>query len=91
MIRVIHCKSTEAVGADVVYIGRPGKWGNPFAIGRDGSREEVIHKYELYIKGRADLMAALGELEGKRLSCWCSPKACHGDVLAKLVGERRND
>jgi hypothetical protein len=28
-----------------VYIGRPSKWGNPFVIGRDGSREEVIEKY----------------------------------------------
>jgi hypothetical protein len=36
-----------------VYIGRPGKgknkeegkWGSPFEIGRDGTREEVIAKY----------------------------------------------
>jgi hypothetical protein len=24
---------------DRVYVGRPSKWGNPFAIGRDGSRD----------------------------------------------------
>jgi len=27
-----------------VYIGRPSKWGNPFVIGRDGSRADVIAK-----------------------------------------------
>ncbi|MHB8407807.1 MAG: DUF4326 domain-containing protein [Acidiferrobacterales bacterium] len=28
-----------------VYVGRPSKWGNPFVVGRDGSRSEVIQKY----------------------------------------------
>ena len=30
---------------DRIYVGRPSKWGNPFVIGRDGSRDEVIAKY----------------------------------------------
>lgn len=25
------------------------------------------------------------ELKGKRLYCWCHPKACHADVLARLA------
>ena len=29
-----------------IYIGRGSKWGNPFIIGQDGNREEVINKYE---------------------------------------------
>ena len=32
-----------------VYIGRGSKWGNPFVIGKDGTREEVINKYEEYL------------------------------------------
>ena len=28
-----------------VYIGRGSKWGNPFRIGADGDRVEVIRKY----------------------------------------------
>jgi Domain of unknown function (DUF4326) len=68
-----------------VYIGRPSKWGNPFAIGKDGTRDEVIAKYELWIVTQPHLMAALPELRGKMLACWCAPLACHGDVLAKLV------
>ena len=30
--------------ADRVYVGRPSRWGNPFVIGRDDSRDEVIAK-----------------------------------------------
>jgi len=72
-----------------VYIGRPSKWGNPFVIGKDGSREEVIAKYREYIMTRKDLLDSLGELEGKRLGCFCAPLACHGDVLVELVSQRR--
>lgn len=66
-------------------IDRGSRWGNPFVIGPDGDRAEVIAKYRAWIVGRADLMAALPELRGKRLGCWCAPLACHGDVLADLV------
>lgn len=31
--------------------------------------------------------ALLLELRGKVLGCWCKPKACHGDVLVKLIEE----
>jgi hypothetical protein len=68
-----------------VYIGRPSKWGNPFVIGRDGSRDEVIAKYRTWIMQQPQLLAALPELRGKTLACWCSPLACHGDVLAQLA------
>ena len=78
---VVHCKR-EAYD---VYIGRPSKWGNPFAIGEDGTRAEVIEKYRAWIVQQPHLMAALHELKGKRLGCWCAPRACHGDVLAELA------
>lgn len=56
-----------------VYIGRPSKWGNPFVIGRDGSREDVIAKYRAWIVAQPDLMGALEELRGRDLVCWCAP------------------
>ena len=68
-----------------VRIDRRTKWGNPFVIGVHGSREEVIEKYQEYILGCPDLLAALPELQGKRLGCWCAKKACHGDVLLGLL------
>jgi len=79
--RVVHCKRET----HDIYIGRPGKWGNPFEIGRDGTREEVIVKYARWIVDQKNLMDALPELRGKVLGCWCAPKACHGHVLANLV------
>ena len=71
-----------------VYIGRGSKWGNPFKIGADGTREEVIEKYRQYIMNRPDLLNDLKELRGKRLGCYCKPKPCHGDVLIELLEKR---
>lgn len=68
-----------------VRIDRQSKWGNPFIIGKDGTRAEVIAKYRRWIVTQPKLMAALPELEGKRLGCWCKPSICHGDVLAELL------
>ena len=56
-----------------VLIARPSKWGNPFMIGRDGNREQVIRMYEIHVRRRPDLIAALPELVGKRLGCYCKP------------------
>lgn len=89
-MKVVHCK--KAVYN--VYIGRPSKWGNPFNLGADGDRAEVIAKYEDWILTQPNLLDSLHELDGKTLGCWCAPRACHGDVLIKLVEEaneiRRN-
>lgn len=66
-------------------IARPGIWGNPFIIGQDGTREEVIQKYRDWIVTQEYLMKLLPTLEGKRLGCYCKPAACHGDVLVELL------
>lgn len=69
-----------------VYIGRPSKWGNPFVIGRDGDRHEVIVKYRKWLKSQPKMMAmARKELKGRDLSCYCAPQECHGDVLIKIA------
>lgn len=78
---VVHCRMQPFD----VYIGRPSEWGNPFEIGKDGTRKQVIAKYREYLLGRPELLAMLPLLKGKRLGCWCAPRACHGDVLAELV------
>ena len=70
-----------------IYIGRPSKWGNPFPISRAYSRERSIQLYEDYIRHNPALILALPELCGKVLGCHCKPKACHGDILIKLLKE----
>lgn len=73
-----------------VRIDRQTPWGNPFVIGRDGDRAEVIEKYRSWVQN-SDSQAAswirqhAHELAGKRLGCWCAPKPCHGDVLAEMA------
>ena len=73
-----------------IYIGRSGNgvtsiWGNPFSIGKDGTRSEVIQKYRDWLLTQPQLLAILPTLKGKRLGCFCKPKECHGDVLVELI------
>ena len=68
-----------------VYIGRNSKWGNPFKIGIDGTREDVIEQYRDWIQTQSHLLNSLEELRGKTLGCFCSPQACHGDILVELL------
>ena len=81
MTKVVNCRKEKYD----VYIGRPSIWGNPFAIGRDGTRDEVIEKYKEYILKKPELLAKIHLLRGKTLGCFCKPLACHGDVLAELA------
>jgi hypothetical protein len=72
-----------------VYIGRPSVYGNPFVIGRDGDRKEVISKYKAYfdemIEKAPVFKRDILKLRGKRIACFCSPLACHGDVIANYL------
>jgi hypothetical protein len=84
--RVLN-KRTAGVPRGAVYVGRPAKWGNPFVIGRDGTREEVIERYRRWIKegdGRR-LLVHVGELRDRDLVCWCAPRRCHAEVLLELA------
>ncbi len=82
--RVLN-KRRDGTPAGSIYIGRPGKWGNPFEIGRDGTRAEVIAKHRAWICDQPALVASLPELRGRDLVCWCAPAACHGDTLKELA------
>ncbi len=91
MTAVINIRDDRSVlgEPDVVRIDRATRWGNPFVIGRDGSRAEVIEKYRERLSseiraGRVPL-DDLAALDGRRLACWCAPEPCHGDVLAAVA------
>jgi hypothetical protein len=82
MTRVVHCKKAPYD----VYIGRPGPWGNPFVLNREADRPKVIAEYRNWLLTQPDLVArAQRELKDQVLGCWCAPKPCHGDVLARIV------
>jgi hypothetical protein len=91
--RVVNIKDDPSIirHPDFVYIGRynsyynlpQSKWANLYHIGVDGTREQVILKYEMHLPPM--LRNSLHELKGKILGCWCKPLACHGDVLVRLA------
>ena len=82
---IVHCKKDKYD----VYIGRPTDFGNPFSIGKDGTREEVIEKYKQYfydrLKSDKIFKFKIKRLKNKILACWCSPLACHGDIIAEYL------
>jgi hypothetical protein len=72
-----------------VYIGRAGKghdgyFGNPFHLPHESQREAVMEKWLAHFAARierdAEFRARVESLRGKRLGCFCKPKACHGDA-----------
>lgn len=71
-----------------VRIDRRTDWGNPFEMPADGDRATVIANYrDHYLPHKPGLLASLPDLRGKVLGCWCTPEACHGDVLKAWAEE----
>jgi Domain of unknown function (DUF4326) len=72
-----------------VSIMRPGPFGNPYRIGPDGDRAEVIRKfrYDFYARLKLDpaWKAKVDALRGKVLACCCAPLPCHGDVYVEYL------
>jgi hypothetical protein len=87
--KVVSIESGESYD---VYVGRgkrgtglkKSKWHNPFVVGKDGTQDEVVEKFEHYLRA-SPLMAELPEIKGKILACHCAPKPCHADVLLRLA------
>lgn len=82
--RVLN-KRCHGLPDGAIYVGRPSIWGNPFAIGRDGTRNEVIAKHRAWLLNNPKLLARLSDLKGHDLVCWCAPLNCHADTLLELA------
>jgi hypothetical protein len=81
------------------YIGRPSVLGNPFFLADkndDAMRHRVIKDYKFWItqhihnKNKPVLeelvrLAKIAELGDLNLICWCAPKACHGDIIKRIL------
>lgn len=85
MIRVIHINDARG-GPDEINIMRPNRHGNPFRIGADGSRTQVLCKFAAWAPRQPWFVEACLELRDKTLVCCCKPKACHGDLWAHWAG-----
>ena len=88
--RIAGDTSAEALlERGIARVDRATKWGNPFCIGRHGTRAEVIERYrrDLWRRiraGEVDL-DELAALDGRDLACWCAPLPCHAEVLARAA------
>ena len=77
------------------YIGRGSPLGNPYIIGKDGTRDEVCNKYEQWFEENRNTPQVRQELirlyrkaknEGEiTLSCFCYPKRCHGETIKRFL------
>lgn len=93
---VVHVRDVDLSDPDVVYIGRRNNryrlkesiWANHFVIAGGVTRELSLEFYErairVVVRGSREHWN-IETLRGKRLACWCSPLACHGDILVKLL------
>ena len=81
-----------------VDMTRRSKWGNPYRIGKDGTRKQVIAKHMKWLRNKKEIIIRglsnkwviehLHELKGKRLGCVCSPLPCHVNNIITLINER---
>lgn len=70
-----------------VDITRGTPYGNPFVVGKDGTRQECVDWFREYAEWRLTKQPHwLRPLRGvKKIKCVCAPQPCHGDVIAELV------
>src|SRR5512146_2263295 len=90
--RVVNCRREPYDE----YCGRGSKWGNPFthlpldqtaAQFQVATREEAIAAYEEWFPTQPRLVRDVHKLKGLRLGCYCKPRACHCDLLARKADE----
>lgn len=73
---------------NAVHVGRPSRWGNPFIVGKHGTRAQCAAKFYQLARGFISfsedidtdiqmtmyrrLRRHVSDLAGKDLACWCS-------------------
>jgi hypothetical protein len=102
-VRLHHQRTVKVVspnGLPVKCVDRTSRWGNPFKIGVDGTREEIIQKYRAwfltgtesrkvgrYMVDPQNLRERIRELRGFNLAC-CPPELpCHADFLLEQANQ----
>jgi len=90
--KVVHCKREPYD----LLIDRTTLFGNPFRIGVDGTRKEVVLKHRHWITGvfgpdvirgydRRKVREEIVKRPNEVFGCWCAPRACHGDSLLEIA------
>jgi len=88
-------KSFLKDGELYIYCGRPKKLSNPYHIGKDGTRKEVIKKFRVFLDSNKIIDELIGFIKDKTpssvvLGCYCKPLPCHCDVIKERLDNEFN-
>lgn len=94
----LQAHSRSINGLPAVHCARPGKWGNPFPVGKPGPLGRVAPDNagavgfframldDPELKAAAGYPGDFSPLRGKNLACFCPPiLPCHCDVLLEVA------
>lgn len=83
----LQATSIALNGLPAVNVARPSKWGNPYLIGEDGTREQCVQMFKRWLMAHPK---DTSELRDRNLACWCAfdGQPCHADVLLEIANSR---
>jgi hypothetical protein len=82
---------------DAAYVGRPTPLGNPYVLKREEDRDAVCDAYERWFSAKIEqkdpaIVEALRALYARalasghlRLACFCAPRRCHAETIARWL------
>ena len=92
---------------NTVKVDRTTKWGNPFIVGKHGTRAECVDLFQKLMAGylclstgnafqqddyRQHVHRNRKSLCGKNLACWCPlDQPCHADTLLEVARKASRD
>lgn len=93
---MIRIENKRTYKGDGFYVGRPSPLGNPFILNAKTSRAKAIEQYREWLLKRLETSnptskAFMALVEHYRregimtLICWCSPLACHAEIIREFV------
>jgi hypothetical protein len=100
-IRIVNLKHS-LLKLPTIRVDGQSWLGNPFVIGTDGNRTEVIELYKQWFDDKMlndkefkerfyQLAKKYHQYEIIQLACWCYPKMCHASIIKQALEEIYND
>lgn len=91
-----HLRMATNFGYQVINVCRPTDLGNPYPLTDESQRDNAIEMYRRWLwdrmKAHDKQLRALRDIErawrehGRvALACYCAPRKCHADIIARAV------
>jgi len=82
-IRIHRSNRYEKLPFNTKLVSRPSRYGNPYKIGEDYNRQQVLVLFMKYLVDKLEMNPGwLEPLRGWNLACSCKPdQSCHADIL----------